>query len=102
MPSIDEQAAQWVIRRSGGGLPEVEAEFQAWYAQDPRHRGAFLRAEAAWTLLDRAQVLSHGPLSEAHADLLTLELDRAAGARGRKRKGGAAVPRHLAPPPVAP
>ena len=86
MPSIDEQAAQWVIRRSGGGLPEVEAEFQAWYARDPRHRGAFLRAEAAWTLLDRAQVLSHGPVSGAHADLLQLGLDHTARTRGGRGK----------------
>ncbi len=77
MPSIDEQAAAWVVRRSNGSV-ETEAEFQAWYAADARHRGAFLRAEAAWTLLDRAQVLSHGPasadnMSANHADLLRLE-----------------------------
>ncbi len=88
MPSIDEQAAQWVVRRSGGGSPEAEAEFQAWYAQDLRHRGAFLRAEAAWTLLDRAQVLSHGPVSGAHADLLHLERHSAVRAEGIQAKGG--------------
>jgi len=60
MPSIDDQASDWVARRSAGLTPGEDQAFQAWYAADRRHQGAFLRAEAAWTLLDRAQVLSHG------------------------------------------
>jgi len=60
MPSIDDQAADWVARRGAGLAPGDEQAFQAWYAADRRHQGAFLRAEAAWTLLDRAQILSHG------------------------------------------
>ncbi len=58
--SIDGRAAEWVARRSAGMSSADEAAFQAWYAADRRHQGAFLRAEAAWTLLDRAQVLAHG------------------------------------------
>ena len=92
MPSIDEQAAQWVVRRGGGGSPQVEAEFQAWYAQDPRHRGAFLRAEAAWTLLDRAQVLSHGPVSGGHTDLLQPGLHGGLRARGGRGRAGSRFP----------
>ncbi len=60
MPSIDDQASDWVARRSAGLTPDEDQAFKAWYAADRRHQGAFLRAEAAWTLLDRAQVLSHG------------------------------------------
>jgi len=60
MPSIDDQAAEWVARRSAGLTPGDAQAFQDWYAADRRHQGAFLRAEAAWTLLDRAQVLAHG------------------------------------------
>jgi len=64
MPSIDDTidvwAAEWVARRSAGLTPEDARAFEAWYAADRRHQGAFLRAEAAWTLLDRAQVLAHG------------------------------------------
>jgi len=70
MPSIDDQAAEWVARRSAGRSPEAEAAFQAWYAADRRHQGAFLRAEAAWALLDRAQILTHGAVTHGrrHAD----------------------------------
>lgn len=61
MSPIDAQAAEWVARlNSGRDDPAVALAFHAWYDADPRHRGAFLRAEAAWTLLDRAQVLMHG------------------------------------------
>ena len=63
MLTIDDQAADWVARRSAGCTPEDDAAFQAWYAADRRHQGAFLRAEAAWALLDRAQVLAHGQAS---------------------------------------
>ena len=68
MPSINDQASEWVARRSAGCSPEDEAAFQAWYAADRRHQGAFLRAEAAWALLDRAQVLAHGQASAAGID----------------------------------
>ena len=76
MPSIDDQAADWVARRSAGLAPENEQAFQAWYTADRRHQGAFLRAEAAWTLLDRAQVLAHGNPSADDLDLALSE-DRA-------------------------
>ena len=72
MPSIDATidmlAAGWVARRSAGLCAEDEQAFQAWYAADRRHQGAFLRAEAAWTLLDRAQVLAHGQVSADDLD----------------------------------
>ncbi len=103
MPSIDEQAAQWVVKRgSGDHSPEAERAFQEWHAADPRHRGAFLRAEAAWTLLDRAQVLSHGELlshgeaSVEHADLLQLPLgDGTRAPAGRKAAASGAPTRRV-------
>lgn len=62
MSPIDTEAARWVAyRHAGRNDPAEDAAFQAWYDKDDRHRGAYLRAEAAWTLLDRAQVMSHGP-----------------------------------------
>jgi transmembrane sensor len=74
MPSIDDQAADWVARRSAGCSPDEEHAFQAWYAADRRHQGAFLRAEAAWTLLDRAQILTHGQLAQGKASATDIAL----------------------------
>ena len=61
MSPIDTEAARWVAcRHSGRAEPAEDADFRAWYDKDARHRGAYLRAEAAWVLLDRAQVMTHG------------------------------------------
>jgi len=60
MSAIDEQATQWVARLNASHDAETLRAFREWHDADPRHEGAFLRAEAAWTLLDRTQVLGHG------------------------------------------
>lgn len=61
MSPIDQTAAEWVARRYSGRQDAGDAAaFQAWHDADPRHAGAYLRAEAAWVLLDRSQVLTHG------------------------------------------
>ncbi len=60
MSRIDDEAAAWVARRHATDVTESDAEFHAWHDADPRHAGAYLRAEAAWVLLDRSQVLAHG------------------------------------------
>ena len=60
MSAIDEQATLWVARLNASYDPETLRAFREWHDADPRHEGAFLRAEAAWTLLDRSQVLGHG------------------------------------------
>ncbi|WP_443749254.1 FecR family protein [Asticcacaulis solisilvae] len=61
MSPIDQLASDWVARRYSGRMDEAaEAAFQTWHDADPRHAGAYLRAEAAWVLLDRSQVLTHG------------------------------------------
>lgn len=86
MPSIDEQAAEWVVRRSAGCSAEDEQAFRDWYAADRNHRGAFLRAEAAWRLLDRSQVLTHGEVSAADIDRVFVEAPVAVPLAGRRPK----------------
>lgn len=57
MSTIDNEALHWVIRQSGGALHDAErAAFDAWYAADIRHQGAYLRAMAINRALDQAQV----------------------------------------------
>lgn len=56
---IDEAAFAWVARLDREGRsPELESALQTWLDGDERRRGAFLRAEALWSRLDRAS-LSH-------------------------------------------
>ncbi|ESQ91205.1 hypothetical protein ABAC460_06485 [Asticcacaulis sp. AC460] len=57
---VEAQASAWVARMYAQPDDAVRAEFLAWHDADARHAGAYLRAEAAWILLDRAQVLTHG------------------------------------------
>jgi transmembrane sensor len=53
---IDRQAADWAIKRDLGELsPEAKAQFDAWLAADVRHLGAYGRAEAVLSRLDRVQ-----------------------------------------------
>lgn len=59
--AINDRAAAWVARMDReGGDPAVRAELKAWLAGDDRRRGAYFRAKAAWTMLDRASVLGAG------------------------------------------
>ncbi|TCS17518.1 FecR domain-containing protein [Caulobacter sp. BK020] len=52
---IEAEAARWVWRLDRDGrLPELEIQLETWLAGDARRRGAFLKAESVWTLLDRA------------------------------------------------
>lgn len=60
MSRIDEAAAQWVARLNSDDSDVTRKAFEVWHEADPRHQGAFLRAEAAWVRLDRAQVMAHG------------------------------------------
>lgn len=62
MPNeINDLALTWLTRLDqAGDNPALQAGLEAWLAQDPRHRGAFLRAEAAWRMLDRAAALRGG------------------------------------------
>jgi transmembrane sensor len=57
--AIDEQAARWAARLDRAALSVDEtARLEAWLAQEPRARGALLKAEATLSLLDRARALN--------------------------------------------
>lgn len=57
--AIDERATAWAIRLDRGDLDvDARAELDLWLAGDSRRRGAFLRAQAAWAMLDRASVMA--------------------------------------------
>jgi transmembrane sensor len=60
MPNeINDLAIAWLARLDRTeDDPTVQAELVEWLAKDSRHRGAFLRAEAAWHTLDRAAALA--------------------------------------------
>ncbi|WP_206243518.1 FecR family protein [Novosphingobium terrae] len=59
---IEEQALAWAVRHplEAGD----EQELQIWLAQDRRHRGALIRALAAWSMLDRAHVVQPSDWSQ--------------------------------------
>lgn len=58
---IDVEAADWVARRDRGFSDAEVKALEAWLAADDRHRGAFVRAHAAWLLLDRSRALADAP-----------------------------------------
>jgi transmembrane sensor len=52
---IEAKAARWVVRVDRGDLTADErAELELWLEGDTRRRGAYVRALAAWSALDRA------------------------------------------------
>jgi transmembrane sensor len=57
MQTIDDQAAEWVVLRTGRESSEAEQRaFEAWYEADFRHKGAYLRALAIDNALNRMTV----------------------------------------------
>jgi transmembrane sensor len=57
MANIDDQAIDWVARQAKGGLnPDEQAVFEAWYDADPRHQGAYLRAQGLWQSLEGIRI----------------------------------------------
>lgn len=59
--AIEVLATEWVARLDRCEPDSREsAELEQWLAQDARHAGAFLRAQAMWKSLDRVQIL-HRP-----------------------------------------
>jgi len=61
-PEIDRAAAEWAARRDAGATPDEEARFDAWLACDPRHVGAYAKAEAVLAQLDRVSAAGPGAL----------------------------------------
>lgn len=52
---IDEQAAHWAARTGLGEMTTADAvNLETWLAADPRHRGAYLRAQASYYALEAA------------------------------------------------
>ena len=57
MSTIDRQALDWVVRQSDHPLDaQGQRAFDAWYAADIRHQGAYLRAVAIHRALNGATV----------------------------------------------
>lgn len=57
MSTIDREALDWVVRQSDHPLDEdARRAFEAWYAADIRHQGAYLRAVAIHRALNGATV----------------------------------------------
>lgn len=48
---IEDAAAEWLARRTGGLSPSEAARLAAWLAADARHRDALAELEAAWATL---------------------------------------------------
>jgi transmembrane sensor len=56
---IDARAAAWAVVLDAGELDaNRRVELDAWMAEDRRHRGALLRAQAGLRLMDHGQVVS--------------------------------------------
>lgn len=57
MSPVDEAALAWVAKQAAGRLSDADrAAFDAWYAENLRHQGAYLRAQAIWHTLDKATI----------------------------------------------
>ena len=57
MSRIDEDALAWMARQAERPLEgDDRAAFDAWYAADIRHQGAYLRAQAIWHSLDKTTI----------------------------------------------
>src|SRR5882672_3562572 len=52
---IDRIAAEWAARRCSGFSEEDQSALNCWLEADPRHLGAYAKAEAVLAQLDRAR-----------------------------------------------
>jgi transmembrane sensor len=58
---IDGAAAAWAVRLDAGEVGAVDREsLERWLEEDPRHKGALVRAQAIWADLDRVAALHGG------------------------------------------
>lgn len=58
---IEQQAADWLVRRDAGDwAPHDQQALEAWLSASARHKVAFLRLEAAWAEAGRLQALAAG------------------------------------------
>lgn len=58
---IQQEATRWVVKCDLGPLlPDERAQLDAWLEADPRHRGAYVRADAARLNVERVAALASG------------------------------------------
>jgi transmembrane sensor len=56
---VADQAAEWATRIDSGSIaPDTDEGLRRWLDEDPRRRGALLRAEAALSFMDRGRALA--------------------------------------------
>jgi transmembrane sensor len=60
-------ATEWVAKVDRGLRDGEQAVLEAWLAEDPRHVGAFARAQAVWAHLDRTQIYANVSSKLIHA-----------------------------------
>lgn len=53
---IHDAATAWVVRADRGLTLDERRQMDAWLAADPRHEGAFIRAQAAWQLTCQSEI----------------------------------------------
>jgi len=87
---VHDAAGQWLARRQGGVGPDVERDFNAWLAMDPRHRRAYDLAARDWrdsmlladSALGRSRKLGRAPFlmqRSTHVGAASLALVAAVG-----------------------
>jgi transmembrane sensor len=63
---IQQEATHWAIRRQLGPLaPEDEAHLRDWLESDPRHKGAYIRANLVRVNIERISALAGGAVPDA-------------------------------------
>jgi transmembrane sensor len=70
--TIEQEAAEWLVKVEQDGAPETSRALAAWLAAHPRHRAAFLRISTAWRRADVLKRLAD-PNEEPDPDLLAPE-----------------------------
>lgn len=75
---IDRLAFEWIARVDGGLSSTEQAELDAWLAEDNRHFGAYIRAQAVFQKASRAKAFSHSPNPDEWLQIAQLENPEAA------------------------
>ncbi len=89
---IERIAADWVVREDRRALTSDEqGELDAWLAGDARRQGAYVRAQAAWTMMDRGRAMAAEAAPARRWPMTTRREMIAAGLVGVAGLGGTAV-----------
>ncbi|MBL9206716.1 MAG: FecR domain-containing protein [Opitutaceae bacterium] len=79
LSEMEDEAADWIVRRADGLSRREQADLEAWLTKDPRHAAAFAAVEVAWAAVNAPRVQGRG-------DALGRQIDAHAHARGRTRR----------------